>query len=150
VEGHIFQPIYTIGDLKLWRMYAEIDFDTESNMELPNNRRVITQKTKDSIIKYEVNSQGIPDGIFQEWYKNGTYELSSYINGHIYSFYQQWNKGEDVCGLHKEWHDNGFAKSLYNTVNGTIDGLYQEWDDKGEVVKSVMYKGQRTVSRSSS
>lgn len=135
---------YTIGDLVL-KMNAEIDFDTEGTMELPDNRRVITQKTKDSIIKYEVNSRGVPDGIHQEWYKDGTYELSSYINGRIYSFYQQWNVGEDVCGLHREWHDNGWAKSLYNTVNGTIDGLYEEWDEEGVLIKSVMYKGQRTV-----
>ncbi len=126
-------------------MYAEIDFDTENNIELPNNRRVITQKTKDSIMKYEANSQGVPDGIFQQWYKDGTYELCSYINGRIYTFYQQWTVGEDVCGLHREWHDNGTAKSVYNTVNGTIDGLYEEWDDEGNVVKTVMYKGQRTV-----
>jgi antitoxin component YwqK of YwqJK toxin-antitoxin module len=126
-------------------MNAEIDFDTEGIMELPNNRRIITHKQKNSIVKYEANSMSVPDGICQEWYKDGTYELSTYINGRICSFYQQWTVGEDVCGLHREWHDNGVMKSLYNTVNGTIDGLYEEWDDEGNVVKTVMYKGQRTV-----
>lgn len=128
-------------------MIAEIDFESESNMPLPNNRRVITEKGKNSIIKYEVNSFGAPDGMFQQWYKNGTYELSTYINGRICSFYQQWNNGDDVCGLHREWHDNGVMKSLYNTVNGNMEGLHEVWNDYGVLVKSVMYKGMRTVSR---
>ena len=124
-----------------------IDFETENRMDLPNNRRIITERGQDCIMKYEVNEAGELDGIAQQWYVDGTYDMSCYINGLIVSFYQQWMVNEIVCGLHKEWHTNGAPKCEYTTKNGVKDGLYEEWDEEGKTVKTQVHKGIRIIPR---
>jgi len=95
---------------------------------------------------------GVLDGLYKEWYNNGTLRLEKeYKSGVLDGIYKEWYPNGQIMyesflkkgkfeGKHQNWFNNGQLSFEYNYSNGKIDGLCRDWKYNGQLFMETEYK----------
>ena len=92
----------------------------------------ISKETGNKILEYKM-LKGVKNGIYKEWYPNGTIKTKGkYLNGI-----------EDR--MWSIWYQNGQKEREGRYKDGVKDGLWSEWDLNGKIKEEVRYSGDYKI-----
>ncbi|MDB4297557.1 hypothetical protein N9901_02250 [Flavobacteriaceae bacterium] len=108
--------------------------------------------------KYErYYSNGVLDGTYKKWYKNGQLaEDRLYKEGKRTGTHKGWwengqlrflynfNENGEYKGEVTEWYKDGKVFKIYTYINGSEEGPQRMWDEDGEfVINYIVKNGER-------
>lgn len=74
---------------------------------------------------------GLPEGIFEQWWPNGNYR---------YRFY--YSKGK-MNGQQLVFYPTGEKRQESNFLNGIVEGVQRNWDENGDLVSNYTIKNKK-------
>ncbi|MGB5273752.1 MAG: toxin-antitoxin system YwqK family antitoxin [Flavobacteriaceae bacterium] len=103
---------------------------------------------------------GLPDGLWQEWYENGQLKFNAYWlagKGHgLWEYYhengvlrqEEFYNMDIPIGIQKYFYNNGRLKSKSSWLNAKKHGIWTFFNESGNLMRTEIYAEDKLVSTS--
>ncbi|MTH48743.1 toxin-antitoxin system YwqK family antitoxin [Intestinirhabdus alba] len=126
-----------------------------------NRQVIITRYNAEQLEYFQEFSGGIPDGIYQSWWKNGQRKYKTFFvkgkeNGVIHYWYK--NGSKQFTGSVKDgvldgeltsWYRNGNEWTKENYARGKKDGVWKSWYENQKLSSVLIFSSGEILKCSS-